>query len=1315
MNWIRRKNTLILLIAVVASIFGTTLASPMPVQAQYCAASGSCPKGGTILSCIGGSNAGEDCEDISDCPGSDCRPFAFCSTVFAVSACTGKAYPSCAGSCPQGYCNTGSCYNVPPPATPRPPTPPPVTRYGCSGTSCVVQSGGPYTVYSTCRDACKPGGPPPPPPPPIMYSCSGPGGQCAPDPGGTHPTNDCDRACAPQPTPTDPPVCQPEHKAKPATIWVRVVSKSPSTGQTVAWKGGETNSPIYTAAGWSVAAPSTDASGNKYFTTYNSYANGSPKTFDLAKNKISNDMNVRVSVANPGSHDTIEDACKTSRTVYIPEDWIAHGGMWSNHFCSGGQAYSASGNYPAKSNNYCASNIGGPVYWNHDTSGEHGTLDCDDDPRIWAAKDRDGCSEGFMQYAAGNIPNEDGVFASMHDQLVPLLQFAATDFAEPRTLPERDLSWIDTSYDGYWSYQYKAWDEWDSFDGIHTKVTITPPPGQNCLSAHWFSNSGSVKRESPISQNLGSGECTITFNPKAGGNFLVVELTEEPEVESCTIQLSKLSNPEDRKNILEAEYGEAVQAFMVGNTNDKIAGQRFNIWLEKINTDSESTIVQTPFPQLSNVFGTSARTYELFSGGNYYYRYISPTPCDPTNANSVCQDVASFNSSDPPNGIAPLAKGTYAVHCDNSVGDLKCSGNPICPANGGPNASCSTPDCLPDPTPPLTFSAYPTDHAILQISCTENCNACSNGTEVNNCSTTTPKGFCPVGAQATAPNRPTITAPATTQIITGTVFPISWNPPADTTNLDTYQYIVFKKNSFDNDPDAAIAANTAYYAANYVQHPDIKKLAYTNDTSFTEGTPTSTFGRDMVVAVRTMNSPGACTLNQPLYSQWSITFSSLVGNVSGNIYNDEADDGPPGSTLATNFYQGIVTIAPDVFGGFPTTFNNTNTYTVPNVPYSPSSWGVPMIRRLQIINNPLDLANTHVCSKYSSNTGNFICELSGTFSPQTGADFYVKRYNFAFSSWWQAWGGSVYSKNAMKSSIPDDNLVCNPSEQCYPHIVAADHNNASVTNKSAGLPISNQADITTNGNRFSENDPSPPTATNPRAPGQQAALLENYAYFSSGTDIGIPAALGAGDTSQSGLEFMNTAASGTEIEGARVTTYPGNLTLNLSATEKITVPDDQKWVIFVSGNLRINGPSGHDDASQTGLIKVNNGEFLSFIVGGDITFDWRIGYEENAGDRTIAAKVTPNIEGVYIADRTLKIESRDENSSTPDDYKFVGAGTFVGWGGVLIPRKFDDDMLYRRELNITSPVDLFIHRPDFVTNSPEFMRNKPQLTWQEVK
>jgi len=72
-----------------------------------------------------------------------------------------------------------------------------------------------------------------------------------------------------------------------------------------------------------------------------------------------------------------------------------------------------------------------------------------------------------------------------------------------------------------------------------------------------------------------------------------------------------------------------------------------------------------------------------------------------------------------------------------------------------------------------------------------------------------------------------------------------------------------------------------------------------------------------------------------------------------------------------------------------------------------------------------------------------------------------------------------------------------------------------------------------------------------------------------------------------------------------------------------------------------------------------------------------------------------------------------KGGSTPDDNKFVGAGTFVDYGDVLLERNFEDPTGIHKARHNFSPTELFIHRPDFVVNTPTILL-KPSTTWKEV-
>ncbi len=130
----------------------------------------------------------------------------------------------------------------------------------------------------------------------------------------------------------------------------------------------------------------------------------------------------------------------------------------------------------------------------------------------------------------------------------------------------------------------------------------------------------------------------------------------------------------------------------------------------------------------------------------------------------------------------------------------------------------------------------------------------------------------------------------------------------------------------------------------------------------------------------------------------------------------------------------------------------------------------------------------------------------------------------------------------------------------------------------------------------------------------------------------------------------------------------------------------EELVVFVEGDLVIRGAGTRVQVAEDG--------FLAFIVGGDIIIEPEVGVTESETEGVV--------EGVYVANGSVNVESNGSN-----DLRFVGEGSFVGWGGVFLKRDFGDNR------NNTAPVEIVKFRPDLVINAPEeMMRSK--VLWQEV-
>ena len=185
--------------------------------------------------------------------------------------------------------------------------------------------------------------------------------------------------------------------------------------------------------------------------------------------------------------------------------------------------------------------------------------------------------------------------------------------------------------------------------------------------------------------------------------------------------------------------------------------------------------------------------------------------------------------------------------------------------------------------------------------------------------------------------------------------------------------------------------------------------------------------------------------------------------------------------------------------------------------------------------------------------------------------------------------------------------------------------------------------------------------------------IEGYDFFYRQFEMGIEPDddFGIAGQSKTGVE---KPGSGPLNERAYYS--DGDLTLNGGSWGMVPT---ESVVVFVDGDLVVD----------TDITTPLTG-FIAFVVSGDITF---------LGGDADSTSETPFVQGVFIADGSINVNSGTE--------KFIGEGIFIGWGGVVLSRDFGDAS------NNTDPAELFIYRPDFVSNAPDAMR-RPVMRWNEV-
>ncbi|PIY78956.1 MAG: hypothetical protein COY81_05240 [Candidatus Pacebacteria bacterium CG_4_10_14_0_8_um_filter_43_12] len=334
-------------------------------------------------------------------------------------------------------------------------------------------------------------------------------------------------------------------------------------------------------------------------------------------------------------------------------------------------------------------------------------------------------------------------------------------------------------------------------------------------------------------------------------------------------------------------------------------------------------------------------------------------------------------------------------------------------------------------------------------------------------------------------------------------------------------------------------------------------------------------------------------------------------------------------------------------------------------------------------------------------------------------NFYLVKAS-TYDSWWQTRGGLVFAEasgTSIQSKLPlyqdggnwVKSALCLP-DTCQPFIAAKKIGITPAStdaDASAGLPITNGTISDTNGSLgyLSQNN-----IGNIKVTGASTTYaLPTYTEFRDLIDWGSSKIMDL-NPSTAYSQFATPDVSkiyDTEADGSNVYVYKYDTgaTINV-ATHQIDVKPNSKIIIFINGNLTIQGDS---DVRQIG-VDASNHEYLIFIVNGDIIFDSDLGYDP----ATQLTVTDPLVEGVYFANTNLIIKSKIPGSGTPEDFKFVGAGSFIGRVGVQLNRKFDayDDIL-SKENNAKSPVEQFNFRPDFVVNAPDMLR-QPELKWAEI-
>ena len=350
------------------------------------------------------------------------------------------------------------------------------------------------------------------------------------------------------------------------------------------------------------------------------------------------------------------------------------------------------------------------------------------------------------------------------------------------------------------------------------------------------------------------------------------------------------------------------------------------------------------------------------------------------------------------------------------------------------------------------------------------------------------------------------------------------------------------------------------------------------------------------------------------------------------------------------------------------------------------------------------------CPAATSLSNPYLCQYTGVTSPNYNVNFYLKEYSLSNESWFQVFGGNYFGQNGIASDVPytfcatDGNCQAalsvpiagssNPNSSGFPIVSAASSTSVQSTDTEGYThAYLNLATRTSNTNAYAVN-----TDINPFS----------YTYFHKLVENNLQS-IGTGEDLAPSLASW-TSAAWWKADDVNYVKTNGNLTID--ETQGFDLSSTQQLVVFVDGNLTLDDSNVGDTNRQITSVAV--GGFLAFFVSGDITITADVGYELNPSAPSVPAvsNSNSNVEGVFVANNNLIIQSKTAAGGTLPDKKFIGAGTFVGWGNIQLNRSFDDGAL-GPILNNNQAVENFIYRPDLLVNWPTKLKASTS-NWREV-
>jgi hypothetical protein len=334
-----------------------------------------------------------------------------------------------------------------------------------------------------------------------------------------------------------------------------------------------------------------------------------------------------------------------------------------------------------------------------------------------------------------------------------------------------------------------------------------------------------------------------------------------------------------------------------------------------------------------------------------------------------------------------------------------------------------------------------------------------------------------------------------------------------------------------------------------------------------------------------------------------------------------------------------------------------------------------------------------VCACPSATDANnpYRCSYFSISDDEIGVDFYLKPYNET-DAWFQTFGGNVFARTSISSIVPVTS--CLSSGTCTANLIASINSNSLSSGFSLLSTSDNSSILTSDGLNQSRdyiNSSDRNTNQNSYATNSQISQYDyDYYYKKLAGDVNF-------NLTNTSIDLDTLRADAAWQSGTTIIRTAGDLNLNDSQNWAVT--SGENVIVLVNGTLNIS-----DNSPEGG--------FLAFIVNGNIVIYPSVGHYIDPSSPTVVSVTNSNanLEGLFMADGILQIQA--QSVTTIPDYKFIGAGTFIGWGGVDLNRDFDDGNT-GKALNSMQATENFIFRPDFLQNFPEELK-VINSNWREL-